>query len=62
VVQVQDILSQCAGLIEGANHCAGDINYILLSRPFLLESPLLEAFILAAAAGRTNDKRKKHQT
>jgi hypothetical protein len=58
VVQVQDILSQCAGLIEGANHSTGNVNFILLGRPFLLESPLLEAFILAAAAGRTKDKRK----
>jgi hypothetical protein len=58
VVQVQDVFSQSAGLVEGANHRAGDVNYILLSRPFLLESPLLEAFALTAAAGRTDNERK----
>jgi hypothetical protein len=62
VVQVQDILSQGAGLVKGAYHRTGDINFILLGRPFLLESPLFEAFALAAAAGRTKDNGKKHQT
>ena len=60
-VQIQDVFSQGARLVKGTGHRTGNGNIVFHRGALLLESPLFQAFALAAAAGRKKDKGKEHQ-